>query len=110
MEFKKRLSTQFIYVVKKDVDNASAASLFTQARRQGEFDTGYHYILHKDGQIEVDRQPNCVAQYDFENANVSLYILADTNTGKLTDAQRHVLTSIYEKYTDAEVREVTYGN
>lgn len=108
MEFKKRLSTDHVYVVKKFLNDATKDQLYKAARRAGELDTGYHYILHNDGSVEEDRQPNtCVAQYDFENANTSLYILADCKKGKLSDAQRLILASITKDFPTAEVHEVT---
>lgn len=107
MKFKKRASTDYIYVVKKQLKGASLATLFKQARRAGEFDTGYHYLLHNTGEIEVDRAPaDTVAQYNFPDNTVSLYILADCYNGKLSDAQRLILADIVKQYPNAEVKEV----
>ena len=108
MEFRKRLYTDHIYVVKTDLNGATRDQLYKAARRAGELDTVYHYILHNDGTVEIDRQPNtCVAQYNFENANTSVYILADCKKGKLSDAQRIILVRISKEFPTAEVHEVT---
>lgn len=107
MQFKKRERTDYIYVVKKLLKGATLTSLFKQARRAGEFDTGYHYIMRNTGELETDRSPaDTVAQYNFPDNTVSLYILADCYNGKLSDAQKLVLSDIAKKYPDAEIKEV----
>ena len=106
MKFKERLATNYIYVVLKNLDNKSAHQLFVEARRKGEFDTGYHLILHNDGNIENDRNIDCVAQWNFENADCSIYILADVYNGRLSDAQRIRVREISSLHPNAEVRKV----
>ena len=105
MEFKKRLCTISIRIVKQPLNGLTKEMLYKKARRNGEFDTGYHFIIHNDGNLEVDRPIDAVAQWNFEEYETSLYILADT-VGKLSDAQRLVLRSITEKYPDAKLLEV----
>lgn len=106
MEFKQRLTTTAIRVVKHPLKGVGKETLYKEARRRGEFDTGYHFILHHDGNLEVDRLETAVAQWDFEGYKTSLYVLADCPNGKLSDAQRLVLRSITEKYPEAELLEV----
>lgn len=105
MEFKKRLTTTAIRLVKQNLNGLDKEALYKKARRQGEFDTGYHFIIHNDGTLENDRHIEAVAQWSFEDYESSLYVLVDT-TGKLSDAQRLVLRGIAEKYPDAEILEV----
>lgn len=105
MEFKQRLTTTAIRLVKQNLNGLDKEALYKKARRQGEFDTGYHFIIHNDGTLEVDRPVDAVAQWDFEGYETSLYVLVDT-IGKLSDAQRLVLRSITDQYPDAPLLEV----
>ena len=105
MNFKKRLTTTSIRVIKQPLNGLDKEALYKKARRQGEFDTGYHFIIHNDGTLEADRPIEAVAQWNFEEYESSLYVLADT-TGKLSDAQRLVLRGVAENYPDAEILEV----
>lgn len=109
MMFKKREETLFIYIVLKDnlPKDFTKDSLFREARLRGELDTGYHFILHNTGILEADRDKDCVAQYDFPEYRTSLYVLAESIKGKLTDAQKIIIKrDILPLYPDAEVLEV----
>lgn len=105
MKFKKRLTTTSIRLVKQDLKGLDKEALYKKARRLGEFDTGYHFIIHNDGTVEIDRPVDAVAQWDFEGYETSLYVLMDT-TGKISDAQRLVLKNITDQYPDAQLLEV----
>ncbi len=106
--FRKREETLFIYIVLKELPkDFSKDSLYRQARREGELDTGYHIILHNTGLIETDREQDCVAQYDFPDFDKSLYVLAESVKNKLTDAQKIIIKrDIQTLYPDAKLKEV----
>lgn len=107
--FRKREETLFIYIVLKDnlPKDFDKDSLFREARLRGDFDTGYHFILHNTGVLETDRDKDCVAQYDFPDYQTSLYVLAESIKGKLTDAQRIIIKKdILPLYPNAEIMEV----
>lgn len=108
MMFRKREETLFIYIVLKELPkDFTKDSLFREARLRGELDTGYHFILHNTGILEADRDKDCVAQYDFPEYRTSLYVLAESIKGKLTDAQKIIIKrDILPLYPDAEVLEV----
>ena len=105
--FRKRDETLFIYIVLKDnlPKDFDKDSLFREARLRGDFDTGYHFILHNTGVLETDRDQDCVAQYDFPDYQTSLYVLAESIKGKLTDAQRIIIKKdILPLYPNAEIK------
>ena len=108
MMFRKREETLFIYIVLKELPkDFTKDSLFRLARLRGDFDTGYHFILHNTGVLETDRDQDCVAQYDFPDYRTSLYVLAESIKGKLTDAQKIIIKrDIQPLYPDAEIVEV----
>ena len=104
MKFKQRESTQFIHVDMKNLKGAGVEKLFKEARRNGELDTGYHIILSNTGLCETDREKGAVAQYNFPDANCSLYILADTGKiDKLNDAQNAALRQVLQDYPAAKL-------
>ena len=106
--FRKREETLYIYIVLKELPkDFTKDSLFIAARRAGELDTGYHIILHNTGLLEYDREQDCVAQYDFPDYDKSLYVLAESVKGKLTDAQKIIIKrDIIKLYPEAKVKEV----
>nr|DAR49133.1 MAG TPA: lysozyme [Bacteriophage sp.] len=95
LQFKKRTCTDWLYIIKKPLNGATKENLVSAARRLGEFDTGYHYIIQSDGTIETDRDNEAVAQWDFPDNTTSIYILCDT-TGSLTDAQRIAVSDLFK--------------
>lgn len=105
MKFKQRTTTSFIHVDMRNLKGANAEKLFKQARRCGELDTGYHYILNNTGIFEKDREEKAIAQHNFPDYDTSLYVLADTNNlGKLNDAQNAAMRYLYGRYPDAEIK------
>lgn len=105
MIFKKREETKFLYVVKEDLKGAKKDTLFRNARKSGEFDTGYHFILSKTGILETDRDKECVAGWELQDNLVSVYVLADS-TGKLTDAQHAVIKELLDRFGKLKLIEV----
>lgn len=78
----------------------SQDKLYKLARRKGELDTGYHIILHANGDMEHDRDIDAVAMCDFPDYETSIYVLADAkDTKHLSDAQHAAI----------EFLEVTYS-
>ena len=91
--------------MKGDIGGLNRHKLYRMARRRGDFDTGYHYILQTDGTLEADREKTAVAGWNLQAADVSLYILADAPEGKISDAQRVIIRSIAAEYPNAEIIE-----
>ena len=108
MMFRKREETLFIYIVLQELPkDFTKDSLFRAARLRGDFDTGYHLILHNTGLLEADREQDSVAQYDFPDFDKSLYVLAESIKGKLTDAQKIIIKKdIQPLYPQAKLKEV----
>lgn len=104
-DFRQRAATDHIYVAKQDTFGKSLWQLYCQARRKGELDTGYHYILRSDGTLEADRPTEAVAQWDFKDSETSLYVLAEAKD-KLSSAQHLTLTQLQEQYPNATICEV----
>lgn len=107
MKFRIREATEFLYVHVQDIGGLSVLELQREARRAGLLGFGYHYVIQKDGTVEQGRKPYEVAGHDFENPNVSVYVLVDS-LGNLTDAQKAALrdlkSSLQGEYPRIEVR------
>lgn len=98
IRFRKRTETKHIYCHLKDLGNKTLHELFRVARQNGEYDTGYHYLIHRNGLMEKDRPSDAVAQYNFKDSEVSVYVLVDSHDGKLNDAQRFQLEGISNQW------------
>lgn len=111
LDFKKRTETQYITIEEKDCHKKDFAKLLKEARRQGEYDTGYHYIVDRHGVVTADRPIDAIAQYDFDVADKSIYILVDAPT-EPQDAQifacKKLLAALLDEYKDAEVRRISH--
>lgn len=103
MKFKKRLDTKYLYLIHKDLQGKTLQQLYIEARRQGNFDTGYHFVLFNNGFLEADRNVECVADCTFENNEESIYVLVDSQ-GKLSDSQRLTLREFLNNYKTLEVK------
>lgn len=109
MDFKKRVATSQIIILIKDTCCINYTNYYKKCRRMGELDAGVHYFLDTDGAVHVARQDDAVAGWQYKDNTTSLYILAQSNSGKLNSSQRFVLLSLLEslqkKYKEAQVIE-----
>lgn len=96
MNFKLRKETKYFCVVKKLVCK-DAAQLYKEARRRGDLDTGYHYIVDSLGNITTDRPSEAVAGWNLKDNEVSVYVLVDANK-KLNDSQKLVVHNLQNTY------------
>lgn len=110
VEFRKRKTTEHIIVLIKDTSCVSYEAFYKYRRRMGELDAGVHYFVDMGGTVHVARKDECVAGWEYADNN-SVYILMQSNTGKLTSSQRYILPSLLEslkeKYPDADIIERT---
>lgn len=108
IKFRERERTDFIIVADIDLENKRADRLFKDARRRGEFDVDFHYVIHRDGHTEVGRDPKTVGGLQVDPYEVSVIIFVDTTKeGKESDAAqaalRHVLDKLKVDFKGAEV-------
>lgn len=94
--YKQRSDTTTVYIVYKDL-KADFSTVYKKARRAGEYDTGYHYYIERNGNINFDRSIDAVAQYDFKDNEISVYVLVDAVSPEdVTDAQKKSLLKVTE--------------
>jgi hypothetical protein len=96
--FTQRNTTKFFHVVKKDNGGRTLKQLYKEARRLGELDTGYHFIVDRYGNIDADRPVEAVAGWELPDSDTSIYVLVDCKDKKLNDSQRVAILSLRESY------------
>lgn len=100
LKWKKRDSTDFIYIVKRDLHNVDTNTLRKNAIRKGHFDLGYHYIVRKDGSIENARPDYAYAGEWFDDCEHSIAVLLDTET-VANASQKSALDTIKSRFPKA---------
>lgn len=104
IKFKKRKSTDAIVVVEQNIANAPVNDLRVQAKRLGDFDIGYHYVVYQDGCIGRGRDEDAPAGHTFPNCDTSIYVLVDIgNAGEVSDAAKKALDYIQGIYPDVKM-------
>nr|CAI9750377.1 amidase [Autographiviridae sp.] len=107
LKWKKRDATDYIYIVKRDLKGVDIETLRNKCIRKGGLDTGYHYVIRANGDVEPDRPDYAYAGWCFAHEERSVSVLIDTaGTGKVTMASKKALKKILSKYPKAEVKEV----
>lgn len=96
--YKKRKTTTTIYFVAQS-KYSSFEETYHKARLKGNFDTGYHYYIDRQGNIIEDRHEEVVASSTFEDSTTSIYVLLETET-KPTDCQKLSIKELLEILED----------
>lgn len=106
LKWKKRDSTDRIYIVKRDLKNTDVETLRNRVIRRGELDLGYHFVVRANGNVETGRPEYAHAGLWCDEADSSLAILVDTaGQDKVSMAARKAVKKIAAKYPDAKIVE-----
>lgn len=106
LKFRKRTNTYYIYIVKKDLKGTALEDLRNKSMRRGGLDTGFHFIVRANGEVEVDRVEYAYAGWWFENEDKALAILIDTaGDDRVTSAARKAVKEIISRYPNAQIME-----
>lgn len=111
MKFKLREGTKTLRIFKEDTEGLTVQELFRGARRLGNFDVDFHYLIQRDGNVEEGRESSVVAGYYYDATRESIVILVDAcDTNKMTDSQkvslRDLKGSIKATYPDIKISHV----
>lgn len=105
LKFKERPRTDYFLVTYEDVNGLNVDDLKAEAKKIGDFDVGFHYLIHKDGWIEHGRDDKawaghrCVKDY-----KVTLWVLVDGEEEEgLTDNQRASLEYLHSLYPESTI-------
>lgn len=107
LKWKKRDTTDFIFVVKRDLKGIDIATLRNKCIRRGELDLGYHFVIRANGNIEAARPSFAYAGWWFDKAERGLAVLVDTaGEEKISMAAKKALKILASKYPGAIIKEV----
>lgn len=65
-----------------------------EARRKGDFDVDYHFLVHRDGSIEEGRQADAVGSFEINEEEDAVIVLVDLMQGQETDYQKDALEKL----------------
>lgn len=106
LKWKKRDSTDHIYVVKRDLKGVSTKELRTNCYRKGNLDLGYHFVVRANGTVDEGRPEYTYAGWWFDDDEHCIAILVDTPTGKISASQKKAIEKLAANYPDAKIEEV----
>jgi hypothetical protein len=103
MKFRDRLTTAFLQVVFKETQANSIHELRSEARRKGDLDVDFHFIIQKDGTVEEGRAESAVGHYSLEDPERTLSVFVNApNARKMTDAQKYSYLKLLETYSELQ--------
>ena len=111
LKFRKRETTKKIVVIIKDTGCAEYDDDYKKCRRRGDFDANVHFFMDSNGTIHNASPDDCVGSWRYDDGEIAVHIMAQSDDGKLSNSQRHslipLLVYLTHKYPDAEVEERT---
>lgn len=111
IKFRNRSMTDLVIVVDIDLQNKDGDELYSDARRRGDFDVDYHYVIHRDGHVEQGREQMAVGGLYVDPQETSIIVFVDVPTGgEETDVQKKsvndLLGCFQTDFRDADVARV----
>lgn len=111
IKFKNRSMTDLIIVADIDLQNKDGDELYSDARRRGDFDVDYHYVIHRDGHVEQGREQMAVGGLYVDPQETSIIVFVDVPTGgEETDVQKKAVNDLLgclkTDFCDADVARV----
>lgn len=111
IEFRNRSMTDLIIVADIDLQNKDGDELYSDARRRGDFDVDYHYVIHRDGHVEQGREQMAVGGLYVDPQETSIIVFVDVPTGgEETDVQKKAVNDLLgcfkTDFRDADVARV----
>lgn len=111
IKFRNRSMTDLIIVADIDLQNKDGDELYSDARRRGDFDVDYHYVIHRDGHVEQGREQMAVGGLYVDPQETSIIVFVDVPTGgEETDVQKKAVNDLLGRlrtdFCDADVARV----
>lgn len=111
IKFRNRSMTDLIIVADIDLQNKEGDALYSDARRRGDFDVDYHYVIHRDGHVEQGREQMAVGGLYVDPQETSIIVFVDVPTGgEETDVQKKAVNDLLgcfkTDFRDADVARV----
>lgn len=111
IKFRNRSMTDLIIVADIDLQNKDGDELYSDARRRGDFDVDYHYVIHRAGHVEQGREQMAVGGLYVDPQETSIIVFVDVPTGgEETDVQKKAVNDLLgclkTDFCDADVARV----
>lgn len=111
IKFRNRSMTDLIIVADIDLQNKDGDELYSDARRRGDFDVDYHYVIHRDGHVEQGREQMAVGGLYVDPQETSIIVFVDVPNGREeTDVQKKAVNDLLgcfkTDFRDADVARV----
>lgn len=111
IKFRNRSMTDLVIIADIDLQNKDGDELYSDARRRGDFDVDYHYVIHRDGHVEQGREQMAVGGLYVDPQETSIIVFVDVPTGgEETDVQKKAVNDLLgcfkTDFRDADVARV----
>lgn len=104
MTLRKRKETLRLLIDLKDIGCETYMQYYRACRAGGEIDTGYHYFVSEQGNLETGREPQAIAGWHLPHNETTIAVIVMSPEGVLSDSQRCVLdilkTNIKREYPE----------
>ena len=95
IKFRNRSMTDLVIIADIDLQNKDGDELYSDARRRGDFDVDYHYVIHRDGHVEQGREQMAVGGLYVDPQETSIIVFVDVpNGGAETDVQKKAVNDL----------------
>jgi N-acetylmuramoyl-L-alanine amidase len=96
-ELKARKTTTIVLIHFTGDETTTYSQVRKESRRQGTLDTGYHFIMERDGKLLMGRHQSKVGSHYQEYDDVSVGILVVAKREDMSEAQSVALTLLLDK-------------
>ncbi len=91
---KNRTRTDFIVIhcaATRPEQNIGAAEIRRWHRQKGWLDIGYHYVIRRNGDVEVGREPNAVGAHveGFNHCSIGICMVGGVNANDISKAENN---------------------
>ena len=103
--FAPREKTERIIFDVRKTEDKPLEDIFNIMRKNGRFDTGYHFFIHKDGSIEKDRHEHEVAGFQFKHCETAIAVkVTRPYTSAQKRAKEDLIKELKKKYPKIKIR------
>lgn len=92
--FRERKKTLYVLMDIQDSPYGSLREFHRACRVLGEIDTGYHFFVNPQGEIETDRDIKAIAGHKLPANDVSIAIHIQSPKGAITDSQEFTVGNL----------------
>lgn len=105
LKFKNRARTDYMFISYEELHGEGVDELRKKAKKAGDFDVGFHYLIKEDGWIEHGRDDKAWAGHTCPcDCTSTLWILVDGKEDEgLTDNQQSSLEYLHSLFPEATI-------